>query len=159
MNRELACSLWEFSVNLYCQPGIEALCLQLQDEQQVPITLLLFICWLDCNGKTAAPEALTKLLGSTTAWHQQVVQPLRAARRWIKLQAPLDELQTECREQIKTAELAAERWELQRLEQQTSGWRQGAPAPQLPRLRDYLATSQVAPPLVARALALLQGAL
>lgn len=151
-------SLWDFAVNLYQQPEVEAQCLQLQDDYGVRVTLLLFIVWLDISGKIAAPGAITKALTETDPWHQQVVIPLRNARRWIKQQTPRAQTPQQCREDIKAAELAAERWELTQLAERAKHWSTAATAPQLPRVRDYLAQCQVTAPVVARTLAILQGA-
>ncbi|WP_052480819.1 TIGR02444 family protein [Gilvimarinus agarilyticus] len=151
--------LWDFALELYQQPDIEVQSLQLQDEYGVRIPVLLFICWLDISGKRAGPEALETVLKKTAAWYQQVVVPLREARRWIKSQAPLDESQSHCRGQIKAAELAAERWEIQQLAELSKGWPIERAAPQLPRVQSYLAACAVPPPVVERTLALVQGAL
>lgn len=151
--------LWDFALELYQQPDIEVQCLQLQDEYGVRIPVVLFICWLDISGKGADPEALKSVLKETAAWYEQVVVPLRGARRWIKSQAPLDESQSQCRGQIKAAELAAERWEIQQLAELSKDWPAGRVEPTLPRVQSYLATCQVPPPVVERTLVLLQGAL
>ncbi|WP_049723117.1 TIGR02444 family protein [Gilvimarinus polysaccharolyticus] len=151
--------LWDFALKLYQRPHIEVQCLQLQDEHQVRVPILLFICWLDLSGKEVGSVPLAETLAATATWHEQVVAPLRAARRWVKLQAPLNASQAECRERIKEAELTAERWEIEQLAERSQSWPVGLSAPQLPRLRDYLAACDVPAPLVERTLLLLQDAL
>ncbi|WP_339899688.1 TIGR02444 family protein [uncultured Gilvimarinus sp.] len=151
--------LWDFALELYQQPDIEVQCLQLQDEYSVRIPMLLFVCWLDISGKEASPEVLKGVLKETAEWYEQVVVPLREARRWIKSQAPLDESQRQCRGQIKAAELAAERWEIQQLAELSKHWPAERAAPLLPRVENYLAACEVPPPVVQRTLVLLQGAL
>jgi uncharacterized protein (TIGR02444 family) len=151
-------ALWDFAVTLYQQPGVEAQCLQLQDTYGVRVTPLLFITWLDINGKNPGFEALQQALTATDTWHRQVTVALRATRRWIKQQGPLSESQHQCREHLKAAELAAERWELTQLAERAAHWSTAGTAPQLPQVRDYLAQCHVAPPVVARTLAILQKA-
>ncbi|BFM22432.1 TIGR02444 family protein [Gilvimarinus japonicus] len=151
--------LWDFALELYQQPDIEVQCLQLQDEYGVRIPILLFLCWLDISGKRVEPSTLANVLKETAEWYEQVVVPLRGARRWIKSQAPLDESQSQCRGQIKAAELAAERWEIQQLAELSKGWPVERAAPLLPRVQNYLAAREVPPSVLQRTLVLLQGAL
>lgn len=101
---------WDFSLQLYSSAGVEKLCLQLQDDYQVDVNFALFCCWFG-RFHGLVPEALwDQLLEQCQIWSQNVVQPLRQSRRWMK-ESPVALEQTEIstlRERIKAVELNAE---------------------------------------------------
>lgn len=118
--------LWCFAQDLYRQPGVEAVCLQLQD-QGADVCLLLCGAWLErrqiaCDEERA--EALHKL---AQPWQQQVVLPLRQLRQHWRAAAQGDQALAQLREQVKQLELAAEREQLQRLAAGTQSWPSTAP--------------------------------
>ncbi len=88
---------WQWSLVFYAQPGVAPLCLELQDTHGLDVNLVLFCCWLgEPLDSLAEAEALV------ADWRREVVQPLRAVRRWLKGR---DEA---LRAQVATQELAAE---------------------------------------------------
>jgi uncharacterized protein (TIGR02444 family) len=106
--------LWDFALDFYARPGVEAACLLLQDEAGVDVCELLWRCWLHRHGLAlgASPPGLAAVL----RWQQEVTVPLRALRRRLKAQSTHDAGATEVRRAIKQAELAAERETLLRLQ-------------------------------------------
>ncbi|MGM0521116.1 MAG: TIGR02444 family protein [Pseudomonadota bacterium] len=110
-------SLWDFALDFYTRPGVEAACLCLQDEAKVDVCELLFHAWLYCHGLEAEPEALVDERHARTRWQQEVTAVLRGLRRALKDSAQVSEGVAELRATLKKAELLAERENLQRWQQ------------------------------------------
>ena len=112
-------SLTDYALELYQQPEVQGCCLFLQDEYGIDVPYALFLCWYGaCVGDL--PETLgSKTLAHSQSLSQQVIRPLRAARRWMKegWQA-----QSELRERIKAPELKAELALLKELEAMAVPW-------------------------------------
>ncbi len=113
--------LWSFALACYARPGVEPICLRLQDDG-ADVCLLLCALWLEQRGVAASAQRLAQLQATAQPWQQTVVQPLREERRSWKDAARSDLALAHWREQIKEMELAAERELLARLEQQASPW-------------------------------------
>src|SRR5690606_3017000 len=102
--------LWTFATRAYAEPGVAEACLRLQDEAGADVCLLFAALWsAACGPGLLGPEDLDALDDLVAPWREQVVRPLRQARRWMKAAGhdpdPL-------RDRIKAAELAAEEREL-----------------------------------------------
>ena len=77
--------LWEFSVAVYGEPGVQGECLYLQDHFGVDVNLLLFCACVGSTRCTLLPlDALEEVAAIVRAWHTRVVTSLRAARRALK---------------------------------------------------------------------------
>jgi uncharacterized protein (TIGR02444 family) len=110
-------SLWDWAGRAYAAPGVEALCLDLQDRGGQSVCLLLWAGWAAVGGRAPSAGTLAEAAGLARAWEGQVVQPMRAARRALKIVPGLAEDERErLRDQVKAAELAAERALLAALE-------------------------------------------
>lgn len=104
-------ALWDWAVAAYARPGVEALCLRLQDEEGQSIPFLLWAAWLEAAGRAAPPPVLAQAVDTARRWEGEVVGPLRGVRRRLK------RLEAEAlRQQVKAAELDAERALMTRLE-------------------------------------------
>ncbi len=127
---------WDWAVAAYARPGVAELCLDLQDSHNQNVPLLLWAIWR--GGDAAAALALAR------QWEDEVVGPLRQARRNLKPYGRFEAL----RERVKAVELEAERTlmaELERLagavadpgalETVTSAWGGSPPAEALAGLR------------------------
>ena len=89
-------SLWQFSIDQYSQPGMEELCLELQDCHGIEVTILLWSLWLDTSGmvfdETQWLQALQKtadLRKRVTHWRRlrrsiPKWQLIAAVRNWVK---------------------------------------------------------------------------
>jgi uncharacterized protein (TIGR02444 family) len=145
-------SLWDFAVNLYTRPGVAALCLRLQDEYGVNVPLLLFARWLELRNQAMdLPAALNRV----DRWHREYVEPLRELRRKMKVDFARElDLIAPVRNQIKDAELLAEKQELNWLAQLADDWHPTA-LDAGRNLRLYLAYLQVPEHLAAETLAIL----
>ena len=97
-------TLPDYASQLYQQPGIQECCLELQDNYRLDIPYTLFMCWYGRYYGMIDAALAEKSLRLSQTISDAVVKPLRQARRWMKQDWPL----TPLREQIKTAELAAE---------------------------------------------------
>jgi uncharacterized protein (TIGR02444 family) len=105
-------ALWNFSVAVYRQPGVAEECLHLQDEYGVDVNVLLFCAFAGAAHGTVLPAAdfaAAKKLVET--WHNDVVRPLRNARRALKPFEAGEAAVKTLRGQVKIVELEAERAE------------------------------------------------
>ena len=99
-------AIWDWALEVYARPGVEAALLDLQDRHGQCVPYLLWALW-------AAPELETLALGADLArgWSGAVIEPLRSARRAAKAERPgLDDSgRLALREALKASELSAER--------------------------------------------------
>lgn len=114
-------SLWDFACAIYARPGIPEVCLELQDSWAFDVNLLLYCLWYGAHFGQLQEAELQTLLIDSGPWRENVIQPLRAVRRWMKTASfgETDALRRDrnsLREQIKLLELQAERLQQQRLE-------------------------------------------
>lgn len=106
---------WDFSLELYDEEGVASACLELQDSYQLDVNLLLFCFWHG-NAFGQVDQALMRMvINFSIEWRAQVVQPLRDARNWMKLSPHSSEQFTTLREGIKAEELAAEKYQQDRI--------------------------------------------
>lgn len=106
-----ASAFWDFSLRFYGQPGVPQICLALQDEGNADVNVLLYLLYLASQGRVLDDDAVTRLDGAVAAWRDEVVRPLRTARRHLKHPANAfdGEASAGLRNEIKRSELAAER--------------------------------------------------
>ena len=117
-----AASLWDFALALYAAPGVENVCLRLQDDFQANTNMVLWSCWLDAQNIRLTPERLGQAHERIASWDRAVVAPLRQLRRDLKQHASEDHQVGSCRQAIKSAELEAEKVELDWLEAMAGDW-------------------------------------
>ena len=117
--------LWNFALKLYARPGVEAACLQWQD-QGGDVCLLLCAAWLHERGKVPNEQRARALHALARTWQTEVVKPLRSLRQQWRTASAHDEKLASLREQVKGLELAAERVLLERLEAVSEGWETGS---------------------------------
>jgi len=104
-------SLWRFAVDRYARPQVRQHCLQLQDMHGLSVNWLLWLLWLEAQGRQATPALLDRAEADTGRLRRQLIEPLRQMRRSLDQQdeAPLGS-------QLGRVELTAERLELRRLQ-------------------------------------------
>lgn len=126
-----ASDLWKFAVALYGDDDVKAACLRIQARYGLSISLLLGAIWIGVNGygRLGATEWETTARRAME-WHRDVIEPIRALRRQLRLQPPAGvEVQThELRHQLVEAELGAERIEMRLLLQDLPGELPAAPS-------------------------------
>src|SRR5690606_4927966 len=111
-------TFWYFSNRVYRLPLTRDTLLTLQDSHGLDANLPLFCCWYSHTRGRLDPATLRQALDLSRPWAEQVVQPLRSARRWMKTSPLRHETagdddamairQRQLREQIKALELQAE---------------------------------------------------
>lgn len=114
-------SFWDFSVEIYAQDEVSSACLELQNEFGFDVNLILFCYWYGYSYGTIDDRLLQLVIEFSDNWKQNVVQPLRTVRKWMKLNAdafqPDQSSQYSClRERIKDDELAAEKYQQEAVE-------------------------------------------
>ncbi|MGH8381666.1 TIGR02444 family protein [Pseudomonas sp.] len=113
--------LWNFALNLYARPGVEAACLHWQD-QGGDVCLLLCAAWLNKRGVVASDQRVQALRESAETWQTDVIKPLRSLRQQWRKAAVQDPQLASLREHVKGLELEAERVLLERLQGVCEGW-------------------------------------
>lgn len=106
---------WNFSVAVYSASAVQDECVSLQDQFGLDVNLVLLCAFLGAvHGVTLTSEEIASARQEVGQWHEQIVCPLRVARRHLKtvrLQ-DADAASTEdLRTQVKAAELESERIE------------------------------------------------
>lgn len=114
----MTAGLWDYALALYARPGVAAGCLALQDAHGIDVPLMLAAIWAGSRGIPLDAAGIAALRQAVAPWQAQVVHPLRAVRRGLKLgPPPAPDAATEAlRQAIAAAELEAERIELRVLE-------------------------------------------
>ncbi len=130
---------WDWALVAYARPGVAETCLDLQDTHGQNVPLLLWAAWAALHGRPVRNLA-DRAVAVTRAW-QPVIEPLRSVRRTLK--TPLGEddpaVRLPLRDQVKTAELAAERALMLQLATVSGSGGQAVPdAPMPPVLLDTL---------------------
>jgi len=117
--------LWDWTLAAYAQPGVADACLRLQDQHGQNTSLLLWAVWAE----TADPDRLARAVDVARRWEALALSPIRAVRRALKpaFEGIGDSPREGLREDVKAAELRAERVLMEALEAMTPG-RGGAPA-------------------------------
>jgi uncharacterized protein (TIGR02444 family) len=75
---------WDYSIELYGRPGVEAACLELQRRHGLDVNLVLLCCWAATRGVELDRGVLSQARSALAAWHAEVVRPLRTVRRRLK---------------------------------------------------------------------------
>lgn len=99
--------LWQYSLSVYSKAGVEPLLIQLQDEFSADVNLLLCGYWLESQQRVLDAKQWGSLIEVSAEWRTECVMPLRSVRRFLKTQSGLEGF----REQVKTAETNAERFQ------------------------------------------------
>lgn len=73
---------WSFSLAVYDRAKETALVLQ--DRHGLDVNLLLFCCWTASEGHSLSERDAREIVDAIRPWRENVVEPLRAARRWLK---------------------------------------------------------------------------
>jgi uncharacterized protein (TIGR02444 family) len=80
---------WQFSLAVYGAPGVAQECIALQDRHGIDVNVLLFVAWLSAElGFVLSPATLESIDASVSVWRQNVVAPVRTARRHLKQSGP-----------------------------------------------------------------------
>jgi uncharacterized protein (TIGR02444 family) len=109
---------WQFSLGFYAAAGVAPACIELQDRAGVDVNVLLYLLFLAGHGRSVDDATLVRIEAVAADWRNEVVVPLRALRRGLKM--PIGPVPTETsaglRSDVQRIELAAERIEQETLE-------------------------------------------
>lgn len=98
---------WDFSVNLYRHPKVEAALLQCQQRYGFNVNFILYFLWRGVNAQGGLSQLKVRTLLKVVApWHYKVVLPLRRLRN--RLKRVDDDAVQQLRSQILQEELHAE---------------------------------------------------
>jgi uncharacterized protein (TIGR02444 family) len=117
--------LWDWTLAAYAQPGVPEACLKLQDQHGQNTSLLLWAVWAEASDA----RQLAQAADVARRWETLALSPIRAVRRALKpaFEGVADGPREGLREDVKAAELRAERVLMETLEATTPA-RGGAPA-------------------------------
>jgi len=101
-------AFWKFSLRFYAQPGVAPACIELQDDAGVDVNLLFLFIFLAEAGRSVARVDVARIDAAIAPWRNEVVRPLRAARRALKNSPGVSGAET-LRSEVKRIELEAER--------------------------------------------------
>lgn len=111
--------IWEWALNAYARPDAGEACLTLQDDHGQNVSFLLWAVWAE----TSDAALLASAVETARAWEARILAPIREVRRRLKPPfPPIDDGAREgLREDMKSAELRAERVLLETFESMTDG--------------------------------------
>lgn len=112
---------WNFSLAVYGANAVEDECLDLQDLFGLDVNLVLLCTYLGAvHGAALTTGDIALARAEAGPWHEQIVRPLRAARRSLKTIALRTDEETKAASQLRTQVKAVE-LESERIEQLTLG--------------------------------------
>ncbi|WP_373079013.1 TIGR02444 family protein [Zhongshania sp.] len=110
-------SLWDYALAVYSQPAIQAQCLVLQDRYELDVNLLLAAGYWACAERCWSAAQVAELVSVSAELREDYVLPLRELRR--KAEGPKRQ---ELYRALKTAELAAERLQIEAIAQKLAAF-------------------------------------
>lgn len=114
---DLETPFWAFSLAVYAGDGVAEECLALQERLGLDVNLLLFAAYIGAvEGVRLEAKDVGAANAVVTEWHNEIVRPMRAARRALKAPSqdadnPLHAADATLRLQVKRAELETEKIE------------------------------------------------
>jgi len=113
---------WNFSIVVYGSSSVQNECLNLQDQFGLDVNLILLCAFLGAgHGVALTSNDIASARQIVGQWNEDIVKPLRAARRHLKTielrDADAVKAAALLRAQVKSAELESERIEQLMLEQ------------------------------------------
>jgi uncharacterized protein (TIGR02444 family) len=114
-------ALWDWALGVYARPGVPEACLRLQDEFGQNASFLLWAFW----ARAGEAGLLADAAAAARRWDGLALSPLRTVRRALKPACPpvADAPREALRDEVKRAELHAERVLVETLERLGGGSR------------------------------------
>jgi len=120
---------WDFSNRVYQSDGVQEACLALQNKYGLDVNLVLFCCWSGALHGEFTEALFKQSLREASDWRQNVVEPLRNVRSWLKQEIQNERFSADSsvmdfRDWVKATELESERlqqMDLERLVDRSSG--------------------------------------
>jgi len=101
-------AFWKFSLRFYARPGVAQACIELQDIADVDVNLLFLLIFFADAQRSLSRDDVACIDVAIAPWRNEVVRPLRAARRALKNNLGVSGAET-LRSEVKRVELEAER--------------------------------------------------
>lgn len=113
--------LLDWAVRAYARPGVQGLCLTMQDDHGQCVGFLLWAAWAARGGRRIDAARLAEAAALAREWETAIVAPLRSVRRALKQPNPNSALVAPLglRDRIKLEEFIAEGALLEALEAMT----------------------------------------
>ena len=107
-------NFWNFSNRVYQNDGVQEACLALQNKYGLDVNLVLFCCWSGALHGEFTEELFEQSLREASDWRQNVVEPLRNVRSWLKQEIQNGRFSADSsvmgfRDAVKATELESER--------------------------------------------------
>tara|TARA_R110000850_G_scaffold125385_3_gene243703 strand:+ start:19783 stop:20307 length:525 start_codon:yes stop_codon:yes gene_type:complete len=99
---------WDYSLVHYGRSEVARACLELQEGVGANVNLVLFCCWLGSFGQVLTVQDLDEAEEVIRDWNEQVVEPLRGVRRFVRSEFA-GFADQEWPQEVKQLELRAER--------------------------------------------------
>ena len=100
---------WEFSLQLYARHGVAEASLALHDRFDADVNMLFFVLWAAESRRILNVADISELIALVQPWRDEVVRPLRVARRFLKTTTWKTSETDSLRKRIQEQELDAER--------------------------------------------------
>lgn len=102
-------AFWTFSTTFYATPKVEATCLELQDRDGLEVNLVLFCLFAAQQHVRFERTSVQAMQNIGRVWGNEIVAPLRAVRRSLKVHEVGNEQVRILRKEVKRVELEAEK--------------------------------------------------
>ncbi|MBE7638282.1 TIGR02444 family protein [Sneathiella sp. P13V-1] len=116
-------SFWDFACEVYDNPSVQKVCLELQNEESLDVNCLLFCLWIAASGRGICEDRFwADLVSKCDLWQKEILAPLRAVRDSLRSKSFLtqDFSSSELRTGILEKELVAEKHQILWMESQHS---------------------------------------
>jgi uncharacterized protein (TIGR02444 family) len=100
---------WEFSLQLYARHGVAEASLALQERFDADVNMLFFVLWAAESHRILNVADISEFIALVQPWRDEVVRPLRVARRFLKTTTWKTSETDSLRKRIQEQELDAER--------------------------------------------------
>ena len=100
---------WQFACTLYAKPEQQTTLLALQNQQGKNVNLCLLLLYLDSLNLSINTQQLNELINVTSDFDTHALQPLRAARSYLKANQNTISDYATIREELLNAELKLEK--------------------------------------------------
>lgn len=125
MTAEISDAHWRYALRVYGSEGVSPACLHLQDTHGVDVNVLLIALYAGLeDGRKVGTEEIGKLDATAKELRETLVLPLRTIRRLLK-PMPFGPGSEDLRNQIKKAEIHAEKFEQSRLALEAAAFSHG----------------------------------
>ena len=113
-----AATFWAWASTHYARPGVADSLISIQDSAHLNVNIMLWVCWAATAYDDIPRAVMQEAISSIGEWNRNVTTPLRSARREAKHFEKRSgfEKAAGLRDHIKSAELDAERIEIEILE-------------------------------------------